>query len=81
MKRLAAVVVVGVVLVAGLVCAVLRYTGTVDGAPMVGLTVALIGFGAVGAIVLGVFHAYHLEEEETEDAERRKRLRRRRAAH
>lgn len=80
MKRLAAVLVVGAVLVAGLVCAVLRYTGTVSGTPMDALTVALIAFGAVGAIVLGVFHAYHLEEVETEDARRRKRLQRRRAS-
>jgi lipoprotein signal peptidase len=78
MRRKAGFLAVAVVLIAGVICAILRYTGKITSAPWDALTVALIAGGAVGAVVLAIFHAYHLEGVETEEAERLKRQRRRR---
>ncbi|MDX6307245.1 MAG: hypothetical protein QOI06_291 [Nocardioidaceae bacterium] len=61
MRRLVAFIAVGVVLAAGVVCAVMLRAHDIHGTPWVATTVVLIAAGAVGALVLAIIHAYHLE--------------------
>jgi hypothetical protein len=64
MKRAMAVAAVGILVVGGMVIAVLKYDDTVHGTRWAALAIFFIGFGAVGALALGIAHAYALEAKE-----------------
>jgi uncharacterized membrane protein SirB2 len=55
---------VSALLIAGIVVLVLIHAHDVHGAPWTALGVFLMAFGALGAVLLAVRHAYQVEQEE-----------------